>query len=275
MKTEILIRKWSIVDLRLPQGLLYLTKVSNLFNMTDYQEEQRNEIEALQSIYNPDEIEIIETEPYHKFTVKVVPQDAENFPDHAMSANIQFTYSADYPDSLPDMDFAESENMDDAQLRSLMEFMKSQAEENLGMAMIFTIISAVQERLTDMMETAAKEEEEEAERRKIEHEEAERKRFEGTRVTVETFMAWKKKFDAELAEERRLKGISDVVSKKPTGKELFLTDTSMNDSDVKFLQDEGDTLEVDESLFENMGDLELEDDDDDDDDPDYKPGDDD
>ena len=48
------------------------------------------------------------------------------------------------------------------------------AEENLGMAMIFTIISAVQERLTDMMERAAKEEEEEAERKKIEHEEAER-----------------------------------------------------------------------------------------------------
>ena len=42
------------------------------------------------------------------------------------------------------------------------------------MAMIFTIISAVQERLTDMMEKAAKDEEEEAERKKQEHEEAER-----------------------------------------------------------------------------------------------------
>ncbi|GFR97477.1 RWD domain-containing protein 1 [Elysia marginata] len=243
--------------------------------MTDYQEEQRNEIEALQSIYNPDEIEIIETEPYHKFTVKVIPQDAENFPDHAMSTNIQFTYTADYPDSAPVMEFAESENMNDSQLDSLMEFMKGQAEENLGMGMIFTIISAVQERLTDMMEKAAKDEEEEAERKKQEHEEAERQRFEGTRVTVETFMAWKKMFDAEMAEQKRLRGIIDVVSKKPTGKELFLTDTSMNESDVKFLQDEGDTLEVDESLFENMGDLELDDNDDDDDDPDYKPGDDD
>ncbi|GFO36368.1 RWD domain-containing protein 1 [Plakobranchus ocellatus] len=245
--------------------------------MTDYQEEQRNEIEALQSIY-PDEIEILQTEPFHVFTVKVVPQDADNFPDHAMSAAIQFTYTADYPDSMPLMEYADSDNMDDKQLDSLMDFMKSQAEENLGMAMIFTIISAVQERLTDMMEQAAKDEEEAAERRKQEHEEAERKRFEGTRVTVETFMAWKKKFDAEISEKRRLQGISDTISKKPTGKELFLNDTSMNDSDVKFLQDEGDTLEVDESLFENMGDLELDDeddDDDDDDDPDYKPGDDD
>ncbi|RUS73096.1 hypothetical protein EGW08_019140, partial [Elysia chlorotica] len=205
--------------------------------MTDYQEEQRNEIEALQSIYNPDEIEIVQTEPYHVFTVKVVPQDADSFPDHAMSANIQFTYTADYPDSAPGVEFVESENMDDAQLNSLMDFITSQAEENLGMAMIFTIISAVQERLTDMMENAAKEEEEAAERKKQEHEEAERKRFEGTRVTVETFLAWKKMFDAEMAEQRRLRGISDVVSKKPTGKALFLSDTSMIDSDVKFLQD--------------------------------------
>ncbi|XP_059177503.1 RWD domain-containing protein 1-like [Physella acuta] len=241
--------------------------------MTDYKEEQRNEIEALQSIY-PDEIEIVEEEPYHVFQLTVMPQDAENFPDHAMSAVIQFTYTKNYPDSAPLMEFESTENMDDAQQESLMDFMKAQAEENLGMAMIFTIISAVQERMTNMMEQAAKDEEEAAERKKKSDEEAERKRFEGTRVNVESFMAWKLKFDAERAEMRRLKGLSDGSSKKPTGKELFMADQSLYDSDVKFLQAMGDTLEVDESLFVDMGELDLEDDDDDDD-PDYKPGDDD
>ena len=38
---------------------------------------------------------------------------------------------------------------------------------------------------------------------------------------METFLAWKKKFDAEMAEQRRLKGISDIVSKKPTGKRFL------------------------------------------------------
>ncbi|CAG5134158.1 unnamed protein product, partial [Candidula unifasciata] len=203
--------------------------------MTDYKEEQRNEIEALQSIY-PDEIEIVSEKPYYTFKLSVQPQNAENFPDHAMSAVIAFTYTEDYPDSAPIMQFDSTENMDDAQQDSLMEFMKSQAEENLGMAMIFTIVSAVQERLTVMMEQAAKDEEDAEERKKIEEEEAEMKRFEGTRVTVETFMAWKLKFDAEMAELRRLKGLGDAGNKKPTGKELFLSDNSMVDSDVKFLQ---------------------------------------
>lgn len=31
------------------------------------------------------------------------------------------------------------------------------------------------------------------------------KRFEGTKVTVETFLAWKTKFDAEMAELRKQK----------------------------------------------------------------------
>lgn len=235
--------------------------------MTDYKEEQRNEIEALQSIY-PDEIEIVSENPYHTFKLFVQPQNAENFPDHAMSAVIMFTYTEDYPDSVPIMQFDSTENMDDAQQDSLMEFMKSQAEENLGMAMIFTIISAVQERLTMMMEQAAQDQETAEERKKIEEEEAEMKRFEGTRVTVETFMAWKMKFDAEMAELKRLKGLGDSGIKKPTGKELFLSDNSMMDSDVKFLQSEGDTLEVDESLFENLEDLDL-DEDGDENDPDY------
>ncbi|XP_059145755.1 RWD domain-containing protein 1-like [Physella acuta] len=242
--------------------------------MTDYKEEQRNEIETLQSIY-PDEIEIVEEDPYHVFQLTVMPQDAENFPDHAMYAVIQFTYTKNYPDSAPLMEFESTENMDDAQQESLMDFMKAQAEENLGMAKIFTIVSAVQERTTNMMEQAAKDEEEAAERKKKSDEEAERKRFEGTRVNVESFMAWKSKFDAERAEMRRLKGLSDGSSKKPTVKELFMADQSLYNSDVKFLQAEGDTLEVDESLFDDMGELDLEDDDDDDDDPDYKPGDDD
>ena len=39
---------------------------------------------------------------------------------------------------------------------------------------------------------------EEAERKKAEEEAAARKKFEGTRVTVESFLIWKEKFDAEL-----------------------------------------------------------------------------
>ena len=42
------------------------------------------------------------------------------------------------------------------------------------------------------------------------------KKFEGTRVTIETFLAWKEKFDAELSEKGRLRG--DVKDKKDVKK---------------------------------------------------------
>ena len=48
---------------------------------------------------------------------------------NTVSANIQFTYTADYPDSAPEMEIAESENMDDSQSDSLMDFMKSQVKQ--------------------------------------------------------------------------------------------------------------------------------------------------
>ena len=51
------------------------------------------------------------------------------------------------------------------------------------------------------------------------------KRFEGTRVTIETFLVWKAKFDSELAELRRQKGKNDTSNKKLTGTDHILTDT--------------------------------------------------
>jgi len=238
--------------------------------MTDHKEEQQMEIEALQSIY-PEELEIVEEEPQFIFKINLESQDSDRFPDFAMSAELQFTYTPEYPDTAPLMEVTDySDNVDDMQLTQLNDLMTAQAEENLGMAMIFTIITAVQEHLTESMERGAKEKEEADEKKKQEEEELERKRFEGTRVTVETFMAWKAKFDAEMAEERRLKGLTDNSKLKPSGRELFLNDTTLNDSDVQLLGAEGDTLDVDESLFDDIGDLDL-DDDDDDDDPDYEP----
>lgn len=63
-----------------------------------------------------------------------------------------------------------------------------------------------------------------------------------------------------------------------------MRDTTLNESDLKFLLEAGDSIEsavkVDESLFQNVDDLDLgsddedddDDDDDDEDDEDYVPG---
>ncbi|KAK9872207.1 hypothetical protein WA026_017006 [Henosepilachna vigintioctopunctata] len=75
--------------------------------------------------------------------------------------------------------------------------------------------------------------------RKIMEEEAERKRFEGTKVT----------------------GIIEREGKKLTGRELFMQDNTLNESDFKFLAD-GEEIKVDESLFQDLDDLNLDDDED-------------
>lgn len=87
--------------------------------------------------------------------------------------------------------------------------------------------------------------------------------------------------------------LAEREGKKLTGRELFMTDKTLDQSDLKFLDDGnlycspvpfksdfrpecytlcfhcvGDAVKVDESLFQNLDDLDL---DDDEDDPDYDP----
>ena len=60
------------------------------------------------------------------------------------------------------------------------------------------------------------------------------KRLEGTKVTVESFLAWKAEFDAERLSKKE---IVDASAKRLTGKELFLKNVTLNDSDIQFLNE--------------------------------------
>jgi len=236
-------------------------------NMTDYKEEQANEIEALESIY-PDELEIISEEDaeFHCFHIPVKAEAQENVPfgeePMIVSCVLQFTYTATYPDEAPVMEIPSSENLEDEHTTALLEYLAQQAEENLGMVMVFTLYSVAQEWLMEKAEEMALQRQEEKERAAKELEELERKKFEGTRVTIETFLAWKDKFDAEMAEMKRQKAVQEPTSKKLTGKELFMSDNTLDDSDVRFLEEDGDTVQVDETLFQDMDDLDLDEDED-------------
>lgn len=225
--------------------------------MTDYKEEQSNEIEALESIY-PEELNILETEPFYKFEIPVkVEYTNDVYEDDTATLTLQFEYTAKYPDEAPLISISESEGVEDELLEQLNTTIIEQTEENVGMVIVFTIVSAVQEKMQELLEQLMKQRQEDKEERIRKAEEAEQKRFEGTVVTIETFLAWKAKFDAEMAEKKKQMKVKDL-SEKPTGKELFMTDTSLDDSDVKFLEEEGDTMVVDESLFQDMDDLDLE-----------------
>lgn len=241
--------------------------------MGDYAQDQLDELEALESIYS-EEITILGDSP-HRFTIPVKTEDYQPDEDdeEGLFVLLRFTLTPTYPAEAPLLEVEDSQNIEEEHLEELQEHLKGQIEENLGMPMVFTIVSAAIEWLGEKNESLKREAEEAARRKKEADEEEERKKHEGTKVTIESFLAWKAVFDKERLEKKGNKALTG--KEKMTGRELFQTDKSLNDSDIKFLATTGDVaVTVDESLFEDLDDLDLEDgeDDEESDDPDWQPG---
>ncbi|EFN87078.1 RWD domain-containing protein 1 [Harpegnathos saltator] len=223
----------------------------------DYKDEQHNEIEALESIYCG-ELEILAIEPFYTFAIPIKTEEYEPETENGLSCRLEFTYTSKYPDEPLLVSITEQENFDEDE--KLKAHLAEQMSENLGMVMVFTLVSAAQEWLNVQWDKIKLRREETAAQKLKEEEEAERRRFEGTRVTVETFLSWKEKFDEEMGYKKR-RELADREGKKLTGRELFMTDKTLDQSDLKFL-DDGDVVKVDESLFQNLDDLDLDDEED-------------
>ncbi|XP_010130213.1 PREDICTED: RWD domain-containing protein 1, partial [Buceros rhinoceros silvestris] len=202
------------------------------------------------------------------FTITVTSEAGEN--DETVQTTLKFTYREKYPDETPLYEIVSQENLDDNDVTDIIKLLEQQAEENLGMVMIFTLVSAVQEKLNEIVDQIKTRREEEKKQKEREAEEEEKQRFHGTPVTIENFLNWKAKFDAELLEIKRkkMKEEEQAGKNKLSGKQLFEMDHNLDTSDIQFLEEAGNSVEVDESLFQEMDDLELEDEEDD---PDYNP----
>jgi len=237
----------------------------------DYAEEQRSELEALEAIY-PIEFKLIKEDPI-TFTIRVQSETYEEGGEDGLLCTLKFSFTPQYPDTVPviDLEGGEDEedeletNMEEDDILDLHEMLLQQANENTGMAMVFTLVSAAIEWLNNKWDSILKEREDDAERQRIKDEEEEHKRFDGTRVTVQSFIAWKMTFDAEReAARKKLQGTvkdKDADVKKLTGRELFMRDKTLIDSDLKF--EEEDAGAIDETLFEDMEDLDIVDSDED------------
>jgi len=221
----------------------------------DHKEEQASEVEALESIYCG-EMEVLATEPFHVFSVPIKSDDYEEEVE-GIRCLLKFEYTPHYPEQVPLISVEDLENIEAHDGEALRLYLAEQAEENVGMVMVFTLVSAAQEWVNVKSDKLKKEKEEDEERRKKEQEEAERKRFEGTHVTVESFLTWKRAFDLDMGILKKRE--KEEKNKKPTGRELFMLDKSLNESDLKFLEEGGDFVKVDESLFQELDDLDLDD----------------
>lgn len=145
--------------------------------------------------------------------------------------------------------------MEDRDELEILDQLSDMVQENLGLAMVFTLVNQTQEWINLLKDRKKLERQEEEERKKKELEELEHKKFEGTRVTVESFIQWKLKFDSEIALKEKTN--KNDLAGKLTGKEMFMTDKNLIDSDLSFVDGNEDTdVQVDESLFADMEELE-------------------
>ncbi|PWI66312.1 hypothetical protein PCL_05277 [Purpureocillium lilacinum] len=197
-------------------------------------EEQVEEREVLESIF-PDEITDISETEYRISVTLDPPNDAPD--QEPPQFFLQVRYPADYPDSAPHLDMIAPPNAathpafsvaDDRE--QLLAGLTDTIQENLGMAMVFTLVSTLKEAaeqlIQDRRDAAAKVKEEEL----LAAEREENKKFHGTPVTPETFLKWREDFLREMAEkeqreeEERLAELKKAKIKEPvklTGRQLW------------------------------------------------------
>ncbi|KAF3909887.1 hypothetical protein ABW21_db0207860 [Orbilia brochopaga] len=229
-------------------------------------EEQEQELEVLESIY-PDELtKISSTEFTIRLALEVPDVDVDvegyearkssrtshhvvplaNFDDIA-AVLLRVTYTADYPSeapilalSLPSLDSGDPHPLsfpdDEPPLQSALA---TAVEENMGMAMVFTLATTLKEAAEEILRSRA----EEAQRIRDDaarlEEEKEMEKFRGELVTREVFQRWRESFRAEMREKKereerereeaeaksgkRSANVSGVGAggKRLTGRELF------------------------------------------------------
>ncbi|OQR84842.1 hypothetical protein ACHHYP_12630 [Achlya hypogyna] len=221
--------------------------------MADYAEEQMMEVEALESIYMDDFTKIQDSPVVVK--VHIVPnQDGEN---NHVALSLTCTLPETYPEAAPAIDIILEKGLSDRQEKEIRALLDSQVEENMGMAMIYTISEAIREYLVEnnregndgseyqemlrRMESKQKKEDTAAAaaQAKLDEENASvtTKSNEGTPVTVESFNAWKAKFDAEMMSKVAGKtGVS--TEKRLTGRQLWTSGAAKEDTTTE--ADDGD-----------------------------------
>jgi len=216
-------------------------------------EEVKEEIEALMSIYE-DDMEVLEESPNYVISMNV---RSMNEPEDVPSMLLKLTYPEDYPETSPlQIEYDdESEDYEAEDYSELDVVLKEVMEENQGTVVTFLVISAA----IEWIEQHHINKKERHERKIREQKEAEEailtKKLVGTKVTVENFMAWKMEFDAKRLEGKLRKNKDG--KEKLTGRELFTQNATLNESDIKFISSE-ENVDFDEALFEDLDGLEIE-----------------
>uniref|UniRef100_A0A0C9S675 TSA: Wollemia nobilis Ref_Wollemi_Transcript_15442_1175 transcribed RNA sequence n=1 Tax=Wollemia nobilis TaxID=56998 RepID=A0A0C9S675_9CONI len=197
--------------------------------MTDHVQEQEMEIEALQAILMDDIKEIDCSESGLNtggrcFQIILSPKDDDDddsSTDIPVFVALTFAHSEKYPDEPPILGVKSLQGMGYEDVKQLKEKLEHEAVENLGMAMIYTLVTSAKEWLREKYSGTEDFENGDTEDTSKDdiitpHGEA---------VTVETFLAWRERFEAEQALERAKflpeSALTAPKEKKLTGRQWF------------------------------------------------------
>ena len=227
-------------------------------------EEQAMEIEALESIY-ADDLQLLENESAHPrswnssqaptpltkpvYLITVYPQRDEDggsaepsAKDSEFGIELYFAHSTGYPETNPFVHVSSVRGLSVAQVTECAQVVSSAVEENAGMAMIFSLVTAVQDWVNGLNEAAAAEvrandPKEQEQRRRVEEEDRILKlRQHGHEVTVDSFLAWREQFVAETAGRETAE--AKIEAARLTGKAWFLQQQAPIIDEVAEYEDE-------------------------------------
>ncbi|KAK6442939.1 Protein gir2 [Oleoguttula sp. CCFEE 5521] len=199
-------------------------------------EDQAEEREVLSSIF-PDEITDVDESSYRiSMLLDITPQAGDDTIPPTLLLNVK--YPSTYPDIAPGLDISQPPNapkhphLDVHEDKArLLEALEPVIEENLGMAMIFALYSSLKDSAEALITLRQNAEEAKHEAVKRQAEAEENRKFEGEKVTRESFLKWSDGFKREIeeakvrrvleveAEEKKKRG--RVEEKKLTGKQLW------------------------------------------------------
>ncbi|KAE7999137.1 hypothetical protein FH972_003607 [Carpinus fangiana] len=156
------------------------------------------------------------------FQITLSPQEDEaDESSTPVQLALIFSHTEKYPDEPPLLSVKSLRGIRIEDLRILKEKLQQEASEILGMAMVYTLVTSAQEWLSEQFGQDTSIEDAEAEVAATEdivipH---------GEPVTIDTFMVWRERFEAELALERAKlmpeSALTAPKEKKLSGRQWF------------------------------------------------------